>query len=133
MQKYYEYDGLEFKREELKAALIPLLKNKDYGFSIFAFVENEIVGYSTVCFGYSIEFKGKDAFLDEIFVHEKFRNKGIGKKLLQRTEEEAIKRGVKALHLQVEHHNEKAKKLYEEVGYKNQPRFTLTKWLKIVN
>jgi len=41
-----------------------------------------IVGYAVLAFGFSLEFDGRDAFLDELFIAEPCRGQGIGSAVL---------------------------------------------------
>ena len=85
------------------------------------------IGYIILAFGYSFEYKGRDAFIDEFYVKKEFRNQGIGKKTIDFIEVQANKLEVKAIHLEVEGHNEKANSLYKSKGYQSNNRTLLTK------
>lgn len=89
--------------------------------------EVETLGYIVLAFGYSFGYNGRDAFIDEFYIKEAFRNKGIGKATMDFIEEIAKSFGVKAIHLEVENHNESAKHLYASKAYKSKQRKLLTK------
>jgi ribosomal protein S18 acetylase RimI-like enzyme len=67
--------------------------------------------------GYSIEFGGVAAFVDELFVARTFRGRGVGTKALGRVIEEARALDVAILLLEVTASNERAKRLYRNVGF----------------
>lgn len=64
-------------------------------------VDGAIGGYAALCFGYSIEFGGRDAFMDDLYVAPALRGRGYGKRLLDELDEIARAAGCRALHLEV--------------------------------
>ena len=88
-----------------------------------------IAGYCVLAFGFSFEYKGRDAFIDEIYLKEEFRNKGIGKQIIQFIEVQAKQLHIRTLHLEVERHNASANKIYVDQGFSNNDRMLLTKQL----
>lgn len=82
---------------------------------IFEF-EGEPVGYAITTKTFSHEAGGITLWIDEIYVGEGYRSKGLGKEffnLLKETLDISIVR----LRLEVESGNERAKKLYEDMGF----------------
>lgn len=88
------------------------------------------VGYIVLAFGFSFEYQGHDGFIDECFIKDGYRKKGIGGKAMEIVEAEAATLGIRALHLEVERDNEKGNRLYVKQGYRNNNRLLLTKRLK---
>jgi ribosomal protein S18 acetylase RimI-like enzyme len=86
-------------------------------------------GYIVLTLGYSFEYHGRDAFVDELYVEPQYRRRGIGRKAIEFVEEEARKMGVTALHLEVDHGNDQALELYQRAGYRDHDRYLMTKWL----
>jgi GNAT superfamily N-acetyltransferase len=78
-------------------------------------------------FGFSFEYGGRDAFIDEFFIKEGFRGKGIGKLVLKLLEPLALEAGVQTLHLEVEPHNSAGNQLYLNAGFKSNDRILLNK------
>src|SRR5688572_2678996 len=91
--------------------------------------ENAIAGYCAIAFGFSLEFRGRDAFLDELYVAPHARGRGLGTAALRAAEEACLEAGVKALHLEVHHTNDGAKALYRRSGFYDHDRHLLTKHL----
>jgi ribosomal protein S18 acetylase RimI-like enzyme len=77
--------------------------------------------------GYSFEFGGYDAFIDEVYIRESQRGRGIGKLALQMAEDECRALEVRALHLEVERENTNAQALYRKVGFVDHNRYLMTK------
>jgi GNAT superfamily N-acetyltransferase len=82
-----------------------------------------------VGFGFSIEFGGKDALLDELFLLPQFRGLGLGSEAIAFAISLCKQDGVAALHLEADHFNERAHDLYLRLGFKDHKRHLMTKWL----
>lgn len=89
-------------------------KNPVFDFYV-AELNNNIVGIAVYFVKYST-WKGKGLYLDDLFVTEKFRGKGIGKKLFDIIIEEAKKINAKQLHWQVLDWNTPAIGFYKKYG-----------------
>ena len=89
-------------------------KNPVFNFYV-AELNNKIIGIAVYFIKYST-WKGKGLYLDDLFVTEKFRGKGIGKKLFDIIIEEAKKINAKQLHWQVLDWNTSAIDFYKKYG-----------------
>ena len=89
-------------------------KNPVFNFYV-AELNNTIVGIAVYFIKYST-WKGKGLYLDDLFVTEKFRGKGIGKKLFDIIIEEAKNVNAKQLHWQVLDWNTPAINFYKKYG-----------------
>ena len=87
------------------------------------------VGYAALTFGWSLEWGGRDAFVDEIFVDEAARGHGVGRAALRALAAEAERLGVRALHLEVESANQAAQALYRSEGFAGNDRRILSRRL----
>lgn len=108
-------------------ALEALLGRPDLGAVWLVRVERRAVGYAAVCYGYSLELGGRDAFVDELFVTEELRGQGLGRKLLEKALAAGRAEGVKAFHLEVSEDNEAAQALYADFGFRPRSRRLLTR------
>src|ERR1700758_3001214 len=115
MQHLYTLDGYGYDREKARAALNPLLGNSEVGRAWIILDGVSPVGYAVLCFGYSLEWLGRDAFIDEIFLRENYRDRGWGKQIMKFLEDSARELGIRALHLGVVPGNQRALHLYEKV------------------
>jgi ribosomal protein S18 acetylase RimI-like enzyme len=125
VRAYHGFEGVALDDATREAVLRPLLGESPLGRVWLAAVAGEVVGYAAICFGYSIEFGGRDAFVDELFVAAAHRGKGIGREVLSRVASEAAALGVRALHLEVAGTNARAQKLYAGAGFRARERFFL--------
>ena len=112
MQAFYDIDNYPFDMDKSKKLVIAFLENENLGSAWLIYVENEIVGYVILTYIFSFEYQGRIAFLDELFLLEKVRGKGIGTKTIDFVKEEALKLKLKVIYLEVEKHNKNAQKLY---------------------
>ncbi len=88
--------------------------------SIFYVVEDEskIVGFLLGYIeNYPVRTINPIAELENIFVIESYRNKGIGTELMQKFKEDAKKHGVKRLKVHLYAANEEAKNFYRKHGF----------------
>lgn len=84
-----------------------------------------LAGYAVIAFGFSLEFGGRDAFLDELFVVEACRGQGVGSAALSTVCTWARNEGLCALHLEVERDNKPAKALYTRTGFEDRSHYNL--------
>ena len=92
---YYQEDGHRFDERRLRRALAELLGDPRSGALVVAEEEGRLIGYGVVAFGFSLEFGGRDAFVDELYFEPEFRGQGWGAMLLERLIDEARAAGVR--------------------------------------
>ncbi|MBY0486410.1 MAG: GNAT family N-acetyltransferase [Flavobacteriaceae bacterium] len=112
MQDFYAIDNYPINIEVSKNLFQEFISDESLGKSWLIYDNSEIVGYVILTFIFSFEYGGKIAFLDELYIKEIARGKGIGKQTIQFIKEQALLLNVKLLYLEVENHNENAQKLY---------------------
>jgi ribosomal protein S18 acetylase RimI-like enzyme len=122
MQEFYALDNYPIKSDVSKALFEEFISNENLGKAWLILSENEIVGYIILTFVFSFEYQGKIAFLDELYVTEKARGKGIGSKAIAFIKTESHKLSLKLIYLEVEPHNKKAQKLYLANGFESHKR-----------
>ena len=85
-------------------------------------------GYVVLVFSFSVEFGGRTAFVDELFIAEEFRGKGAGNApwSSSRTRQGRCARN---LLLEVSSTNHIAQRLYERCGFTRRKYNLLTKWI----
>lgn len=131
MEEFYAIDQYPFDAEITRSNLNDFINNSDLGRFFLIRYESETAGYIVLTFGYSFEYQGRDAFIDEFFLKYAFRGRGIGTKTLKLIEQESAKLGVKAIHLEVESRNTKANQLYIRQGFSGNNRSLLTKKIEL--
>ncbi|HEX8355566.1 MAG TPA: GNAT family N-acetyltransferase, partial [Pyrinomonadaceae bacterium] len=78
MRGLYEHERIAFDEAAARAALGQLLADDSCGVAHLILFGAEVAGYLVLTFGFSLEFGGRDAFVDELFVREEFRGRGAG-------------------------------------------------------
>jgi len=85
-----------------------------------------LVGYIVLCFGYSLEYLGRDAFIDEFYLIESHRGRGWGRKTLEFVRAQAQLQNVRAIHLEVVRRNTAAREFYRKLGFKDHDHYMMT-------
>lgn len=132
MRDFYGADGYSYDREVAHAALAALVRDSSLGRLWVVRDAGSVVAYLAVSFGFSLEFGGRDAFVDELVVAPSHQGRGLGTEALAVAEVECRAAGIRALHLEVEFEKERARRLYEKAGYFSHSRHLLTKRLPAV-
>jgi GNAT superfamily N-acetyltransferase len=126
IREYYAEDSYPFDEAASRAALLGLLEHPERGRAWLALREGRVVGYVVLTLGWSLEYRGLDAFVDELYVVPAERGRGVGRRALEALLEECRVLGVKALHLEVEKHKPEARALYRRVGFEDHERTLMT-------
>jgi len=129
MQAYYAFDGHGFDGQKARVALTTLLRDANLGRVWLILDGDAAVGYIVLCFGYSLEWLGRDAFVDEFYLSEDHRRHGWGRKTMAFVEEAARSLDVTTLHLEVVRQNAAAFQLYRGLGFKEHESTFLSKWI----
>jgi len=117
-----------FNESTVRANLTELLQKADYGAIYLVREEAALIGYLVIWFDYSLEYRGKGAWIDELFVEAAHRGKGIGTQLLDLAEAASREHSAKFLHLEVTHGNP-ALELYRRRGFLDHQRYLMSKAL----
>jgi diamine N-acetyltransferase len=105
------------------------VRDDTYGRAWLILADEEPVGYIVLTVSFSFEYRGRDAFIDELYVAKEFRGRGIGRRAMDFVEAVAREVGVNAIHLEVSRHNDPAIDLYRRTGFMDHDRYLMTKWL----
>ena len=110
---YHAHEGIETDEAQRRAALEPLLEGSPHGAVWLIGPQMAPVGYIAVSFGWSIELGGLDGVLDEFWIREKVRGRGMGTEALTALQKALKNAGVMALSLEVARKDDTAARLYE--------------------
>ncbi|MEM8968765.1 MAG: GNAT family N-acetyltransferase [Bacteroidota bacterium] len=127
MSEFYAIDHYSFDAAINEKNLTEFINSPTLGRLYLIREEATTVGYIVLTFGFSFEYGGRDAFIDEFFLKATHRRKGIGTQTMELIEKEATKLAIKVLHLEVETHNTFANRLYIRQGFARNKRSLLTK------
>lgn len=130
MEEFYAIDGYPFDRELTLANLKRYISSEQIGRIWIIRERSVVVGYLVFTFFFSFEFGGPTAFIDELFLKQDYRSKGLGGLAVDFASRKATELGLKALHLEVERHNEKGNRLYAKKGFTEHKRSLMTKMIR---
>jgi ribosomal protein S18 acetylase RimI-like enzyme len=120
---------IEFDAAAARGALRMLFAQPELGRTWLVCDGGSAVGYVVLTLGFSFEFRGRDAFIDELYIAPPYRRRGLGRMAMEFAEKRAKELGVNAVHLEVDDGNDPAMELYRRIGYADHDRYLMTKWL----
>ncbi|MEM7298481.1 MAG: GNAT family N-acetyltransferase [Bacteroidota bacterium] len=127
MEDFYKMNGYTYYETDASRNFEEFIQNENLGKFWVITQSGKTIGYVILTFGYSFEYGGRDAFVDELYLKAEYRNRGIGTLILESIDFYAHKHGVKAIHLEVEQDNEAGNRLYIKSGFKSNDRALLSK------
>jgi diamine N-acetyltransferase len=126
MAEFYAESSYPINRVRAQATFSELLSDPTLGQVWLIQAHSTPVGYVVMTLGYSMEYGGRDAFVDDLFIQPGFRSQGLGKLALARVKAACRERGIRALHLEVGRENAAALALYHRAGFEATDRQLLT-------
>ncbi len=130
MREFYEQQHMHFDDDAARGAIGQLLKSPEHGQIYLIFRGQALAGYFALTFCFSLEFHGRFALLDELYLREPFRRMKLGEGVVGFAEGICRREGMVALRLEVGRENAPAKALYEKSGFAEDARNLMTKWLQ---
>lgn len=127
IRDFYVYEHLAFDEQATPSALRQIIGDASFGRVYLILSGEDVAGYIVLTFGFSLEHHGRDAFIDEIYLKQSYRGRGIGTSALKFIEDVCRKLGIRALHLEVERANTKAQAVYRRAGYVDHDRYLMTR------
>lgn len=104
--------GFDTDAGHREAAVAPLLDGSPHGAIWLIGPRKAPVGYLVVTFGWSLEFGGLDAIVDEIYIRPAVRGRGMGTEAMDGIAKALRQAGVRALHLEVDRSSERTQRFY---------------------
>jgi GNAT superfamily N-acetyltransferase len=129
MREFYAQQQMRFDEPAASRAVTSALNDPSLAQIYLIFRGPELAGYFALTFCFSLEFHGRFALLDELYLREPFRRQKLGKAVVAFAEDLCNKAGIKALRLEVGRENQPAQSLYLAAGFKTDERNLMTKWL----
>src|SRR5262249_45753756 len=126
-REFCRHQEIAFDEQRARVALARLLDDQSLGRVWLIDSRGATVGYVVLIFSYGLEFDGRDAYVDEIYLQEPYRGRGLGPKALLFAEGVCAALGVRALHLGVDHNNSRALAAYVKAGFEDRNHCLLTK------
>ena len=129
MREFYSQQEMSFDESAASLAIDSVLKNPELAQIYLIFRGAELAGYFALTFCFSLEFHGRFALLDELYLRAPFRRQKLGKAVVVFAEELCKKAGINAMRLEIGRKNQPAQSLYSAAGFKQDERNLMTKWL----
>ena len=129
MSRLYAQDALPFDAARARLAAEWLAANPDSGGVWLIESAAEPAGYLVLTVCASLEFHGRFALLDELYLDPPWRGLGLGAQAVEFGAAWARSRGMSALRLETAHDNLRAQTLYRKSGFLLHDRHLMTKWL----
>lgn len=120
---FHSEEGITMSEEARHAGLAPLLDGIPHGCAYLIGPPRAPIGYIVITFGWSIEFGGLDAIIDELYIRPGVRGRGIATEALLSLPNALAAGGLKAIHLEVDHDNKPAIALYRRAGFEPRERY----------
>ncbi len=127
MRDLYAYDRLEFEQARARRALGGLVADDRVGRAFLIQEDDVVVGYVVLTFQYGLEVGGRETFVDELFIKEPHRGRGLGRRTFQFLDEFCRQNRILAIHLAVELPNERARRFYESIGFGAPRRYMMSR------
>ena len=129
MIDFYAEEHLIFDPGAAERALRELLAAPQLGTVLLFTLADELIGYAVITFGFSLEFHGRFALLDEFYLAPATRGRGLGRRGLELIQAWARTTALATLRLEVNRTNARARSLYLAAGFHDEQRDLYTRWL----
>jgi GNAT superfamily N-acetyltransferase len=126
MRDFYEYERLTFDAARSERLLNELIGHERLGRVILFDDHGALVGYMILTFGYSLEFGGRDALIDEFYVVPGARGSGIGTRAVAHAVEVCRSEGISNVHLEADYFNSRVHEFYQRLGFRDHQRHLMT-------
>ena len=107
-------------REHFEQGFDEMMRSDVYVQGYMLVCDGNNVGYCVTMKTYSVEAGDITIWIDELFVLEKYRSKGLGRELFKYIEENGDKK-LRRIRLEVELENGRAISLYKKMGFEPAP------------
>ncbi len=131
MEEFYSGERIAYDPRHAEDGLTELIRNRELGLAHIVLADGRPAGYCIMTFGFSLEFRGRFALLDELYIREDFRGEGLGGRCLTIVENLCRSEGIGALRLEVESANGRAREFYRRAGFQEHDRRLMTKWISM--
>ena len=129
MREFYAGQEMRFDTATARGTIGKVLHDRRHGEIYLIFRGTELAGYFALTFCFSLEFHGRFALLDELYLREPFRRLKLGQGVVGFAEGICRREDIAALRLEVGRENIAAQALYRSSGFAEDARKLMTKWL----
>jgi GNAT superfamily N-acetyltransferase len=130
MRDFYAEEHLVFDELIARRTLRELIGNPALGLIVLLESAGAAVGHFMITYGFSLEFHGRYALLDELYLVPSVRGRGWSRHCLALATDIARDHGAATLRLEVNHANARARYVYLKAGFQDNQRDIFTRWLR---
>jgi ribosomal protein S18 acetylase RimI-like enzyme len=112
------------------AALLQIIAGEPLARAWLLRRDGAAVGYVVITLGYSVEYGGRDGFIDDFYLATEARGEGLAAKFLDFALAQAALLGIGTLHLEAEVDNARATQLYRRAGFEETGRRLMRRRLR---
>tara|TARA_R110002110_G_scaffold52857_10_gene153345 strand:+ start:1048 stop:1497 length:450 start_codon:yes stop_codon:yes gene_type:complete len=120
---FHAEEDIKMTDDARVAGLAPLLDGIPHGAAYLIGPPRAPIGYIVITFGWSVEFGGLNAIIDELYIRPGVRGRGIASEALIALPRALAGGGLRAIHLEVDRDNAAAVKLYRRAGFRERDRY----------
>jgi len=118
IERYHALEELPVTDEQRREALEQVFSGEVQAAIWLIGPRKSPVGYIAVVFGFSIRLGGRDAFVDEFFIRDSVRGRGMGTQAVAALVSALRNLGVKALRLEIPGANPNTRRFCERAGFR---------------
>jgi GNAT superfamily N-acetyltransferase len=122
LEAQFEGHAIDLRGDALRRAVRGLVEIPGRGAILAAEIEGKVVGVAVLAYTWTLEHGGLCTWLDELFVEEAAREKGVGTALLHQAMKVARADGCAAMDLEVDRDHARVESLYAREGFTSLPR-----------
>jgi diamine N-acetyltransferase len=127
VSEYYVFDSLTYDDGLAHRALRELISEERFGRVWLIELWHQPIGYLILTFGFIVEYHGRYAVIDEVYLRPDYRGHGYFRVALAFVETFCRQQNIRYLRLEVETRNEKAQEVYRKCGFREHERLLMTK------
>jgi ribosomal protein S18 acetylase RimI-like enzyme len=117
MTEFYAESGYELDRKSTTQAFQTILEQPNLGQIWFIQDGNQDVGHVLVTFKFAMEYAGMIACIDDLFVLQAFRNRGLSTAALEEIRQSCEENQLRGMTVEVANDNVAAQKVYRRIGF----------------
>jgi len=121
IEALYKHDDDFESMINIEEGVKSLLRNETLATPYFIKMGEERVGYVILTRYHSVEKGGLTIYIDELYVEDRYRKKGIGGKVMSEIMQLARTLGAKTLWVQTEPYNKAAQSFFTGHGFRQNP------------
>jgi len=121
---FYRHFEFPWDEDRKRAVLLDLLADPGRGRLLLVRHDERVIGYALIAFYLSLEFDGRVALLDELFLRPETRGAGVGARLLEHLAASLKAEGIPVVRLEVDDRHPEAASLYARHGFRTDDRRT---------